>query len=292
MIRVESLKKKINGEIILQNVDFTIPKGEIVGLLGRNGAGKSTLIRTMIGILVADEGSVYFDEIDISNFPEKKDIAYVPDTPAFISQYDVKELVEFYSMIYPNFAQSEFYKLLNRYKLPCTRISELSKGMRSFLAIILAFCSRTAYVFLDEPTNGIDPITKRDVLNFIANQVAENGTTVLISTHHLDEVDEIATMIMTMKNQTIESIVNLQEANKQLIKLQVAFEDKLPFRLKELDYVQLVSHIGKVYTFLISGNKEKTLNKFKAASPLILTEIPISVEDIFMAELGGADDVV
>jgi len=291
MIKVENLKKSIDDQVILQEVNFAIPTGEIVGLLGRNGAGKSTLIRIMIGSLVADVGRVYFDEKDVVKFPEMKDIAYVPDTPVFMSQYDVKELVKFYSTVYPRFDQNEFYKLLDDYQLPRTKVSDFSKGMRAFLAIILAFCSGTAYVILDEPTNGIDPITKRDVLNFIANQVKENGTTVLISTHHLDEVDAIATMIMTMKNRTVDAVVNLREANKQLIKLQVAFADELPAYLTELADARMLSQVGKVYTFLVNGDMEATLAKFEAASPLILTEIPISAEDIFMVALGSDDGV-
>jgi len=197
MLKVTNLKKTIDNQTILDDVSFTLQRGNIIGLLGRNGAGKTTLLRTMVGILDPDEGCVTYEDTDIHKNPEtKQKIVYVPDSTNILNGYTVKEIVKFYKSVYAAFDEAYFYELLERFNLPNKRIRSYSKGMKALLAIILAVSTKAEYIILDEPTNGLDPIVKRQILQFLVGEVAEKEITIFISTHHLDEVEQIADTII------------------------------------------------------------------------------------------------
>ncbi|MEY8347621.1 ABC transporter ATP-binding protein [Bacillus cereus] len=283
MLKVTNLGKTIDNQVILDNISFTLQKGSIVGLLGRNGAGKTTLLRTLVGILDPDEGTVTYDDVDVHRHPEmKQKIAYVPDSTNILSGYTVKEIANFYKAVYHNFNEEHFYQLLERFKLPEKRIRSYSRGMKALLAMILAFCTGVEYIILDEPTNGLDPIVKRQVLQFLIEEVAEREITILISTHHLDEVEKIADTVIILKNHTIASITALEDTKSRYAKIQVAYERSLPQKLENLANIKILNQTGKVYTILIESNVAITLEKFHKEQPLLLEELPMSLEDIFV----------
>jgi ABC-2 type transport system ATP-binding protein len=283
MLKVTSLKKTIDNQTILDDVSFTLQKGSIVGLLGRNGAGKTTLLRTMVGILDPDEGTVTYDDVNVHKHPEiKQKVAYVPDSTNILNGYTVKEIAKFYKAVYTNFNEEYFYQLLERFNLPEKRIRSYSRGMKALLAIILAFCTGVEYIILDEPTNGLDPIVKRQILQFLIEKVSEREITILISTHHLDEVEKIADTVIILKDHTIASITALEDTKSRYAKIQVAYERSLPQKLENLKHVKILNQTGKVYTILIEGNVAATLEKFHKEQPLLIEELTMSLEDIFI----------
>ena len=283
MLKVENLKKTIDGQVILDDISFSLEKGSVTGLLGRNGAGKTTLLRTLVGVLTPDEGTVTYDGIDVHEHPEvKQTVVYVPDSTSVLSGYTVKEIVQFYKAIYHNFDEEYFYTLLKRFNLSDKRIRSYSKGMKALLAMILAFSTGVQYIILDEPTNGLDPIVKRQILQFLIEEVAEREITILISTHHLDEVEKIADTVIILKDHTIASITSLENTKSHYAKIQVAYERSLPQKLENLCNVKVLNQIGKVYTILIEGNVAGTLEKFHKEQPLLLEELPMSLEDVFV----------
>ncbi|PDY48939.1 ABC transporter ATP-binding protein [Bacillus pseudomycoides] len=283
MLKVTELGKTIDNQVILDNISFTLQKGSIVGLLGRNGAGKTTLLRTLVGILDPDEGTVTYDDVDVHKHPEiKQKVAYVPDSTNILSGYTVKEIAKFYKAVYTNFNEEYFYQLLERFNLPEKRIRSYSRGMKALLAMILAFCTGVEYIILDEPTNGLDPIVKRQILQFLIEEVAEREITILISTHHLDEVEKIADTVIILKNHTIASITALEDTKSRYAKIQVAYERSLPQKLENLNNIKILNQTGKVYTILIESNVAITLEKFHKEQPLLLEELPMSLEDIFV----------
>ncbi|ASI85179.1 MULTISPECIES: ABC transporter ATP-binding protein [Bacillus] len=286
MLKVTSLKKTIDNQTILDDVSFTLQRGSIIGLLGRNGAGKTTLLRTMVGILDPDEGTVTYEDIDIHKNPEtKQKIVYVPDSTNMLNGYTVKEIVKFYKSVYTAFDEPYFYELLEHFNLPNKRIRSYSKGMKALLAIILAVSTKAEYIILDEPTNGLDPIVKRKILQFLVGEVAEKEITIFISTHHLDEVEQIADTIIILKGRTISSITSLDDAKSRFVKIQVAYERSLPQKLENLSNIKILNQTGKVYTILIEGNVATTLEKFYKEQPILIEELTMSLEDVFVTTL-------
>ncbi|MGW6189480.1 ABC transporter ATP-binding protein [Bacillus cereus] len=281
MLKVTNLKKTIDSQTILDDVSFTLQKGSIVGLLGRNGAGKTTLLRTMVGILDPDEGTVTYEDTDVHKHPEiKQKVVYVPDSTNILNGYTVKEIVKFYKAVYTAFDEQYFYEILERFNLPNKRIRSYSKGMKALLAIIL-----------DEPTNGLDPIVKRQILQFLVEEVAEKEITIFISTHHLDEVEKIADTIIILKGHTVDSITSLDDAKSQFAKIQVAYERSLPQKLENLSNIKILNQTGKVYTILIEGNVATTLEKFYKEQPILIEELAMSLEDVFVTTLEGDEYV-
>ncbi|CUB53453.1 ABC transporter ATP-binding protein [Bacillus thuringiensis] len=286
MLKVTSLKKTIDSQTILDDVSFTLQRGSIIGLLGRNGAGKTTLLRTMVGILDPDEGSVTYEDTDIHKNPEtKQKIVYVPDSTNILNGYTVKEIVKFYKTVYTAFDEVYFYELLERFNLPNKRIRSYSKGMKALLAIILAISTKAEYIILDEPTNGLDPIVKRQILQFLVGEVAEKEITIFVSTHHLDEVEQIADTIIILKGHTISSITSLDDTKSRFAKIQVAYERSLPQKLENLSNIKILNQTGKVYTILIEGNVATTLEKFYKEQPILIEELTMSLEDVFVTTL-------
>ena len=283
MLKVTNVKKTIDNQTILEDISFTLQKGSIAGLLGRNGAGKTTLLRTLVGILNPDEGTVTYNEIDVHKHPEvKQKVVYVPDSTNVLSGYTIKEIVKFYKVVYHHFNSDYFYELLERFNLPDKRIRSYSRGMKALLAMILAFSTGVEYIILDEPTNGLDPIVKRQILQFLIEEVAEREITILISTHHLDEIEKIADTVIILKDHTIASITALDDTKSRYAKIQVAYERSLPQKLENLSNVKVLQQTGKVYTVLIEGNVATTLEKFHKEQPLLLEELPMSLEDVFV----------
>lgn len=293
MLKVSNVNKTIDGNQVLENVDITLQPGMIAGLVGRNGVGKSTLLRIIAGILDPDEGEVSFNEIDIHKEPEiKQKITYVPDSTEILKSYNVKEIVKLYDAIYEDFDVMYFYSLMDRFKLPKNKkLRTYSKGMKALFLMILSFSTKADLIILDEPTNGLDPIVKRNILQFIIEEVSERQLCVLISSHHLEEVEKMADLLVMIKEGRIESTTSIEEAKSSFRKVQVVYTHSLPEKIAHLHNVNILSQTGRVYTLMIKGNIEETINKMQQEHPLLLEELPMTLEDIFISTLGGESHV-
>lgn len=288
MLTIKHLSKKLDDTEVLKSISFRIDKGSIMGLIGRNGAGKTTLLRTIVGILSPDEGSIKINNIDLNREPSlRRNIAYMSDTTNFIKQFNVKELITIYENAYPNFNKNEFLKALSKYKLPNGPLRKYSKGMKTLLYLLLTFSTGANYVILDEPTNGLDPVVKRTVLQLIIEYASTNSVGVLISSHHLSELEKIIDNYLFIKEGSIDSISTMEESMNQYNKIQVAFENGLPQEIEEDPAVSVFSKTGKVAVLIINGNKNEMIKKLENHDPLLLEELPLTLEDLFFLKDGG-----
>lgn len=293
MLRVNNISKTIEGSQVLDHVNITLEPGTIAGLVGRNGVGKSTLLRVIAGILDPDDGQVLFNDTDIHQNPQvKQKITYVPDSTEILKSYSVKEIVKLYDAIYEDFDVVYFYSLLDRFKLPKNKkIRTYSKGMKALFLMILSFSTKSYLIILDEPTNGLDPIVKRNILQFIIEEVSERQLCVLISTHHLEEVEKMADVLIMIKEGRIESTTSIEDAKTSFRKVQVVYKHSLPEKIEQLNNVNILNQTGRVYTLMIKGNIDATLEKLNQENPLLLEELPMTLEDIFISTLGGESHV-
>jgi ABC-2 type transport system ATP-binding protein len=289
MLEVQNLSKKISAENVLDGISFSVGKGSVVGVVGRNGVGKTTLFRTMMGILDPDRGEVLFDEQSLLKNPElKQQVVYVPDSINHLKSYSMKEIVRLYEATYPAFDKDYFYELLERFQLPATRkIRNFSRGMKALFHIILSFSTKAKLIILDEPTNGLDPIVKRQILQFLMEEVAERQVTLMISTHQLEEIEKVADSVIVMKEGGIESMIAIDDIKKEYKKVQVAYRRSFPEKIELLPHVKILNQTGRVTTLLIEGKGEETLHLMKNEKPLLLEELPMTLEDVFITKLGG-----
>lgn len=267
MIEVRGLKKTFDGFAALDGADLSVPRGAVYGLVGPNGAGKTTLLRHLTGVYHQDSGSVTFDGQPVwENADVKTRIASIPDDWFYFMQAGLRDMMRFYRGLYPKFDQERFEKLREVFALDEKRpLRRMSKGQQKQAAFWLALCTMPDYLILDEPVDGLDPVMRRQVWSLILQDVAERGTTVLVSSH------------------------NLRELQDYTVKLQLAFEGAelpaLPQEIKVLHHAQT----GRVHTLICRGSAEELEQQLAALHPIFIDAVPLSLEEIFIYELGGED---
>ena len=289
MIRTENLTKRFDKTLALNDLSCSIPDGSIYGLVGSNGAGKSTFLRLITGIYRPTSGSIDYDGKAVFDNPEiKSRIAFVPDELYFASQSSLNEMAKLYGAIYPNFSYDRFKYLVGTFMLPCnSNINTFSKGMRRQAAIILALSAMPDYLFFDESFDGLDPIIRNLVKQLIYNDVAERGTTVIISSHSLRELEDTCDQLALLHKGGLVLESDVQNLKTSLYKVQIAFSqpfDKEQFR--ELDPLEY-SQNGSVAVLIARGNKDAAVEKLKAMNPTLLDVLPLTLEEVFVHELSA-----
>ena len=291
---VENLVKTFDGFRALDGADFHVKKGAIYGLVGPNGAGKSTLIRHLTGIYKQDEGSVLIDGEPVFENPAAKEkIAYIPDELFYFAQADTMEMKKFYEGIYPNFDAGLFEKIREAFPSIDTKqtIRRLSKGMQKQVAFWLAISARPQILILDEPVDGLDPVMRRQIWSLILQDVTEHGTTVLVSSHNLRELEDVCDHVGIMNHGKIIIERSLSELQSSICKIQAAFQAEMPKLPKDLEVLHM-STTGRVHTMIVRGEPKQIKEQFTALNPMLMDVLPLSLEEIFIYELGGADYAV
>lgn len=292
MLTVQQLSKTIDRQQVLQDIDFTVNAGEIIALVGRNGAGKTTLLRTMVGIIRPDQGDVRYGPSSIFEKAElKRNVIFVPDSADALKHYTINEAAALYESIYPSFNRSIFRETLTRYNIDNKKIRQLSKGQKAMVTLSLAFAVQAKYYLLDEPTDGLDVVAKSDVLKLMIAQVEARNCSIIVSSHQLHELERIADRIIMIEKGRVKAIMSLEEARETSVKLQVVFNDQVPVELLERKDIEIINVTGRVALFM-AKERTKELDTFvDAHDPMLVEEIPMSLEDIFRVQLGGEASV-
>ena len=294
MIRVENLSKSFQGYPALRHANMHVPKGVIYGLAGPNGAGKSTMLRHITGIYKPDEGSVLIDGLPVyENTQAKEKFTYIPDDFFYFQQANTLEMMRFYRGIYKKFDERLFEKLGNAFSTidPKTSIRRLSKGMQKQVAFWLTISCRPKLLILDEPVDGLDPVMRRQIWSIIRSDVAEHGTTVVVSSHNLRELEDVCNHVGIMHQGKVMIERSLRELQGSVCKIQVAFQEGMPKLPENFDVLHL-SSTGRVYTMIVKGNQEAAKAQLESMNPMLIDVLPLSLEEIFIYELGGADYAV
>ena len=289
MIEVRNVIKEFDGFRALDDMSMTVPTGSVYGLVGPNGAGKSTIILHLTGIYRQDAGEITIDGAPVFENPEVKSrIAYIPDDIFYYANASIREMMDFYRSIYPHFDAERFKKLADVFGLdPKRQMRRLSKGMQKQAAFWIAVSLRPEILILDEPVDGLDPVMRRRIWSIIMADVAENGTTVLVSSHNLRELEDVCDSVGIMNKGKIMIERSLNELQENIVKIQLALPDgeSLP---EGLDILHK-SNTGRLQSLIMHGTQEELTEKLQSAHPLFIDAVPLTLEEIFIYELGGAD---
>ncbi|WP_443663760.1 ABC transporter ATP-binding protein [Dysosmobacter sp.] len=294
MIQVTDAVKRFDGFTALDGASITVPDGAIYGLVGPNGAGKSTLIRHLTGILRADSGEILVDGEPIYENPAKKALlAVIPDDWYYFSSASLRDMMRFYRGFYPTFDMERYEKFREVFEIPeKAMLRRLSKGMQKQAAFWLAMSCRPKYLILDEPVDGLDPVMRRQVWSLMMGDVAENGTTVLVSSHNLRELEDVCDHVGIMNRGKVLLERSLSDLQENIVKLQVVWNTPEPPALPPEMNVLHVSNVGRVYTYIVRGNAAAVSTALSVFQPMMLEALPLSLEEIFIYELGGEHYVV
>ena len=287
MIEVKNVVKSFDGFKALDGLTMNVPDGSIYGLVGPNGAGKSTIIRHITGIYRQDAGEINVAGEPVFENPKvKNDIAYIPDDVFFYTQATIRDMMKFYKGVRPTFSVERYEKLRKAFDLDeNAKMRSLSKGMQKQAAFWLTMSMCPKVLVLDEPVDGLDPVMRRQVWSIIMADVAENGTTVLVSSHNLRELEDICDHVGIMNKGKLLLERSLSELQENIAKVQLALPDggELPEGLNILHQ----SSTGRLQTLIIRGVTEEITNQLATCEPLFMDVIPLSLEEIFIYELGG-----
>ena len=295
MIEVKNVVKTFEGFRALDGLTMSVPDGSVYGLVGPNGAGKSTILRHITGVYRQDSGEVLVAGRPVYEDPAvKARIASIPDELYYFLSASTRDLMRFYRGFYPRFDAARYQALKEAFpsvdeKQPIRR---LSKGMQKQAAFWLALCCRPEVLVLDEPVDGLDPVMRRQVWSLLMGDVAEHGTTVLVSSHNLRELEDVCDHVGILSRGRVLIERSLSDLQENLVKMQVVFQEKEMPRMPEDLQILHVSRVGRIHTLIVRGGATEVTNRLAAFGPILLEALPLTLEEIFIYELGGEDYAV
>ena len=295
MIQVKDVVKTFDGFRALDGLTMTVPSGSIYGLVGPNGAGKSTILRHINGVYRQDSGEVLVDGAPVYENPAvKARLASIPDELYYFLSASTRDMMRFFRGFYPRFDQARYQALKDVFTTVDERqsIRRLSTGMQKQSAFWLALCCRPDVLVLDEPVDGLDPVMRRQVWSLLMGDVAEHGTTVLVSSHNLRELEDVCDHVGILSRGKVLIERSLSDLQENVVKMQVVFQEKqLPQLPADLEILN-ISQVGRIHTLIVRGNATEVTNRLAAYAPILMEALPLTLEEIFIYELGGEDYAV
>ena len=292
MIEAINLIKTFEETRALDGLTLTVPESAVYGLVGPNGAGKSTLIRHLTGIYRQDAGELRINGEPVYENPAvKAKIASIPDEIPYWSQATIEDMMRFYASVYPQFDRQYYEQLGRVFDLDEKRMMrKLSKGQQKLAAFRFALAQRPEMLVLDEPLDGLDPVNRRTVWGLILGEVAERGTTVLVSSHNLRELEDVCDHVGIMNRGRMLLERSLSELQENMVKIQLVLPDgtELPGDLELLHE----GRTGRLRQLILRGSAEELSARLAACEPLFMDVLPLTLEEIFIYELGGMEHEV
>ena len=289
MIKVSNVTKFYDDFQVLNSINLHVRKGTIYGLVGPNGAGKTTIINHINGVIKPECGTITVNgEPVYENEYIKQHILNISDDWFYFSTYTVKQMANFYKDLYPSFNKERYEKLKEIFKIDEKKqIRKMSKGQVKQVAFWLSLSAMPDVLILDEPLDGLDPVMRKQVLNLVICDVADRELTVLVSSHNLRELEDICDWVGIIHKGEIIIEKPLDDIKGNVCKYQVSFTESKEEELSEIEGLLNISKTGSVYNLIIKGNSEEIFSKLKEMSPILLERISLTLEEVFIYELGG-----
>ncbi|PTJ42048.1 ABC transporter ATP-binding protein [Mammaliicoccus sciuri] len=276
LLKVENLSKSIDNKKILDNLNFEINEGEIVGFIGENGAGKSTTFKTLLNLISKDEGLVLFFNEDLDlNINLKNKIGTVFDAINLPSDLTAKQLNNVFQEIFSEWNQNEYFDLLKEFDLPLNKkVSTLSRGMSMKLSVSISMAHNAEVLLLDEATGGLDPVSRNKLLEKLQVYNEINNGAILLSSHILGDVQKIATHLIILKKGKI----ILKDSKENIMQ---------NYAVVEVEDSNIVEKNIIIYQTTLHNNKKKILISDRSNIPKNIEYKAIDLEEMVLLLTGG-----
>jgi len=291
MIEVKGLAKSYEGIDAIEGVDLTVNRGSIYGLLGSNGAGKTTLLKTLAGLYRQDRGEVLIGGEEVYENTKIKDrMIFMSDALYFFPSYTIEDMGKFYGRMYSHWNEQRFRELQKIFKIDFKRkINQLSKGMTRQVGIWLALSTMAEVMILDEPLDGLDSVMRKNVKNLLFQDVAEREVTIIISSHNLRELEDLCDYVGILHEGKMIIERDMDDLKRDVHKVQFALKDsKMSEEITGMEVLHKEKK-GSVQVWIIRGNYQEIEKRFKDFSPPILDILPLTLEEVFIYEMGDQD---
>jgi ABC-2 type transport system ATP-binding protein len=286
MIEIKNLTRSYEDKKeVLKEVNLTIPDGTVFGLVGINGTGKSTLLRLISGVLRGEGGQVCVDGEDVyENEKAKRQMFFLPDDPFYTFNVSANALAQMYQAAY-NFDEKVFATYLDKFKLNAKApIRNFSKGMKRQVFVALALAIAPKYLLLDEAFDGLDPLARMVFKKGLVELVEEKGTTVIISSHSLRELEDVCDSYGILDHGDITCSGDLENDLAKLHKFQAAFDAEITaedFSFPCMSFTKT----GKVVRLIAKGDSGELEKAIWEKNPLFVEEIEVDFEELFIGEV-------
>lgn len=292
LIEAKGLTKKYGHAIVLDHLDLTVKKGEILGYLGPNGAGKTTTIRLLLGLIKPSAGeATIFDKNATRDAAElHKDIAYVPGETSFWPNMTGAETLRFLANIHGSSHPDYEAELINKFDFdPNKKVRSYSKGNRQKIALIAALASKADLLIFDEPTSGLDPVMAKLFRDEVL-KAKKNGQTIFLSSHMLEEVEELCDRVAVLREGKLVELGSLDELRHLSALTVEATFDRTPPDVTHFKNVSNVEVTGNHLRCNINGPIDELLLAIAKAKPLSFLSRKPSLEELFLAIYDGDDN--
>jgi len=288
-VRIGGLAKRFGEVKAVDGVDLEVPRGCIFGLLGPNGAGKTTTLKLLLGLLHPDAGTLEVLGKPVNRFtlPDLlQRVGYVAEGRDLYGYMRVGELIGFNARLYRNWDHKAVSRYLDLFRLPMDRkVEDLSQGMKSQLALVLALGHRPELLVLDEPTGGLDPLMRREFLSLVIEEVA-GGRTAILSSHILHEVERVADLVAVMRRGRILAVRAVEAIRRDEKRVRFVPQHEISPDDLRLPGVTGVERQGKGFVLSVSSDLEALLQRLAAIPHFVLEVVDLNLEDVFFDYMG------
>jgi ABC-2 type transport system ATP-binding protein len=284
-INTDGLSKRFGTFDAVRSLDLKVARGGITGFLGRNGAGKSTTVKMLLGMThpTAGHATVLGHRIDDRERSPalRREVAYVAEDKQTYAYLTVAEMIRFTRSFYKDWQPDVERRLLGEYALPLDRkVKALSKGMRTKLALLLALSRRPSLLMLDEPSEGLDPVSIEELLQALV-AIAADGTTVFFSSHQIAEVERIADRVCIIDRGSLAADVSLDHMRQEYRRISVGFAADPPTTFR-VPGIERVVASGRQLQILVSANADAVVEEARRAGSVSVDVSPIGLRDLFL----------
>jgi ABC-2 type transport system ATP-binding protein len=285
-IETHGLTKRYGDLEAVHSLNLRVPMGQITGFLGRNGAGKSTTIRMLLGMIHPTSGTGLMlgkrIEDPDENREMRRNVAYVAEDKQTYAYMTVEQMIRFTKSFYSDWQTEVEQRLLKQYQLPWRRkVKALSKGMRTKLALLLALARRPALLILDEPSEGLDPVSIEELLHSLV-AAASDGTTVFFSSHQIAEVERIAERVCIIDHGALAMDFSLDQLRQDYRRVTLGFSTQPPQEEFRVRGIERMRTDGRQITLLVSSNADAVTERARSLAAVSVDVAPVSLREIFL----------
>jgi ABC-2 type transport system ATP-binding protein len=285
-IETQKLAKTYGTHEAVRGLDLRVPAGSVCAFLGQNGAGKSSTIRMLMGMVRPTSGGGQIFGLNIDNERDslriRERVAYVAEDKRLYDYMTVEQIIRFTRSFFPNWRHDRERHLLKQFELPPDRrIRKLSKGMRTKLALLLGFSRGHQLLILDEPTEGLDPVSIEEVLQTIVSMVAD-GVSVFFSSHQISEVEQIADHVLIINRGLLVLDSPMDQIKEQYRQVQAVFQTPVEEKDFRMPGIETVHTNGHTVSLFASRNVEGIIEEVRLMHARSIDVLPLTLREVFL----------
>jgi ABC-2 type transport system ATP-binding protein len=289
IVDIQGISRSFGDKLALDNITLSVPQGGVFGLIGGNGAGKTTIIKHILGMLKAQQGTVRVFGLDPVQYPVETlgRIGYLSEDRELPDWMRLSELMRYTQAFFPKWDEAYAEELRLAFDLDKNaKVKTLSRGQRARAGLLIALAYRPDLLLLDEPSSGLDPVVRRDILGAIIRTIADEGRTVLFSSHLLDEVERVADRVAIIHQGRILLTASMEEIKERHRRMTLRFEhavERPPMLIGTLS----TTGQGNEWTYVLNGESAALRHAAEAVGATIVEDSGLTLDEIFVTRIQG-----